>query len=357
MLNAKQQKGIAYRHKRMRNMLRDFLKTPQGDWYKDKLTRQDHFDALAHIDDALNRVHIEFTNEERCWFMVSCFGHFLTMHREMNFSGGVIHRLLLRELHHKGPTDEMQFMLGNQSVRFSRADEVSLEEIRGVVTAGEFREAYDVVKLCHIYMLKWILMGVDERFKIQFGSFGWLRISMRSTCSRGVPTCTGIPFTHSSIRLMGTETGQAMPAGKWCSRTYGGDLQHIQSISRLIGSSSTKFLLPPMPKEYDSAPGITHVVVLSKSSRVTLTRTSEVPSISSALELNLCTRLTRPFVWTDLIVSVVVLPTIHLNLTTDDIVELRSQYISMVGYFRWDTTHVIPTFDPTSFCQQLVASA
>ncbi|KAK2652862.1 hypothetical protein Ddye_012718 [Dipteronia dyeriana] len=113
--------------------------------------------------------------------MASCFGHFLTMYREMKFLGGIIHRLLLRELHHNGPTYEMQFMLGNQSVRFfkvefylisglrfvvvldttkyaavengihqmyfSGADEVSLEEIRGVVTVAEFGEAYDDVKL------------------------------------------------------------------------------------------------------------------------------------------------------------------------------------------------------------------
>ncbi|KAK2656293.1 hypothetical protein Ddye_009345 [Dipteronia dyeriana] len=60
----------------------------------------------------------EFADEDRHWFMVSCFGHFLTMHEEIKFSGGSIHRLLLRELHHDGLTDELQFMLGNQSVRF-----------------------------------------------------------------------------------------------------------------------------------------------------------------------------------------------------------------------------------------------
>ncbi|KAK2663160.1 hypothetical protein Ddye_001734 [Dipteronia dyeriana] len=137
--------------------------------------------------------------------MASCFGHFLTMHLEMKFFGGVIHRLLLRELHHNGPTDEMQFMLRNPSVRFSkvkyflitglrfgvvpnmtkyaavkngihqryfpRADEVSLEEIKGVVTVAEFEEAYDIVKLCLIYMLNWTLMGVDERFKISVWQF------------------------------------------------------------------------------------------------------------------------------------------------------------------------------------------
>ncbi|KAK2655548.1 hypothetical protein Ddye_008600 [Dipteronia dyeriana] len=102
----------------------------------------------------------------------------------------------------------MQFMLGNRSVRFSKvefylitglwfgvvpdttkyaaavendihqlyfsgADEVSMEEIRGVVIVVEFGEEYDVVKLRLIYMLNWILMGVDERFKIPVWQF-WL---------------------------------------------------------------------------------------------------------------------------------------------------------------------------------------
>ena len=38
----------------------------------------------------------------------------------MQFSGGVVHWFLLRELHHDESTDEMRFMLGKHSVRFSR---------------------------------------------------------------------------------------------------------------------------------------------------------------------------------------------------------------------------------------------
>ncbi|KAK2659593.1 hypothetical protein Ddye_006126 [Dipteronia dyeriana] len=53
---------------------------------------------------------------------------------------------------------------------FPRADNVPLEEIRGVITVTEFGEAYDTVKLCLIYMLNWILIGVDERFKISDSS-------------------------------------------------------------------------------------------------------------------------------------------------------------------------------------------
>ncbi|KAK2639501.1 hypothetical protein Ddye_027296 [Dipteronia dyeriana] len=183
----------------MRNKLRDLLKTPERDWYEGKLIRYYYFDALGHIDDVLNWVPTEFAVEGRRQFMASCFGYFLTMYREIKFSGGVIHQLFLRDLHHKEPTDEMKFMLGNHSVRFSKvkfylitglrfgvvpdtsvyaevendihqwyfpgADEVSFEEMV-VLTLREFQETYDTVKLCLIYMLNWIQMGVDKRFKI-----------------------------------------------------------------------------------------------------------------------------------------------------------------------------------------------
>ncbi|KAK2658735.1 hypothetical protein Ddye_005268 [Dipteronia dyeriana] len=129
----------------------------------------------------------------------------MTMHQQMKFSGGVIHRLLMRELHHEGPTYEMQFLLGNHSVRFYKVefylitglrfgvvldvtryeavengrreryfggiDEVSFEELRVFLTRGEFKEMYNVVKLYLIYMLNWILIGVDERFKIPVWQF------------------------------------------------------------------------------------------------------------------------------------------------------------------------------------------
>ncbi|KAK2652091.1 hypothetical protein Ddye_011947 [Dipteronia dyeriana] len=137
--------------------------------------------------------------------MASCFGHFMSIHRELKFSGGVIHQLLLRELDHDGPTDEIRYLLGNHMVRFSKVefsiitglrfgvilntslyvavengvhqlyfpghDEVSLDDLRVVFTRREFQQAYDVMKLCLIYMLNWILMGVDERLKIPVWQF------------------------------------------------------------------------------------------------------------------------------------------------------------------------------------------
>ncbi|KAK2664854.1 hypothetical protein Ddye_003428 [Dipteronia dyeriana] len=190
---------------KMTSSMKELLKTVKGDWFKGKLTRHDHFEALARIDDALNRVPEEFAIQDRRRFMSSCFGHFMSMHRELKFSGGVIHHLLLRELDHDWPTDEMWFLLGNHVVRFSKVefnlitglrfgvvpdismyvavensihqryfpahDEVSLDDLRVALTHGEFQKAYDVLKLCLIYMLNWILIGVDKRVKIPFWQF------------------------------------------------------------------------------------------------------------------------------------------------------------------------------------------
>ncbi|KAK2642061.1 hypothetical protein Ddye_023824 [Dipteronia dyeriana] len=165
----------------MRNRLRDLLKTPEGDWYEGELTRHDHFDTLAHIDDELNWVPIEFADEDRRRFMTSCFEHFLMMHREMNFSGGnqsvrfsKVEFYLITGLRFGVVPDTTKYAAVENGIHqryFPGADEVSLDEIKGVVIIVEFGEAYDVVKLCLIYMLNWILMGVDERYKIPVWQF------------------------------------------------------------------------------------------------------------------------------------------------------------------------------------------
>ncbi|KAK2659536.1 hypothetical protein Ddye_006069 [Dipteronia dyeriana] len=93
------------------------------------------------------------------------------MHRQMNFSGGVIHWLLMRELHHDGPTDDMRFMLGNHSVRFMLGNHsvrfsnvefclitgLRFRVITDMIILIEFQQPYDAEKLCLYY--------VDERVK------------------------------------------------------------------------------------------------------------------------------------------------------------------------------------------------
>ena len=110
------------------------------------------------------------------------------MHRGLQFSCGIVYRLLLLELHHDGPTDEMQFMLGSRSVRFSKVefclitelkfgvipdmtqieevenglhqryfsscDSITLEELQARILQGEWQQQYDVVKLCLFLVLK-----------------------------------------------------------------------------------------------------------------------------------------------------------------------------------------------------------
>ncbi|KAK2642298.1 hypothetical protein Ddye_024061 [Dipteronia dyeriana] len=46
----------------------------------------------------------------------------MTMHLPMKFSGGVIHQLLLRELYHNRPDDEIWFMLETYKVRLSKVE-------------------------------------------------------------------------------------------------------------------------------------------------------------------------------------------------------------------------------------------
>ncbi|KAK2654908.1 hypothetical protein Ddye_007960 [Dipteronia dyeriana] len=190
----------------MTNRLKEMLKTPAEEWYEGKVTCHDHFDVIGVINDALYLVPTEIAIVDRRRFMTSYFEHFMTMHRRMKFSVGVIHRLLLREVHHIEPSNKMHFMLGNQDVRFSKVEfclitglrfkdaqdtsqytivdngiqqkiyfggrnEISSWELNYVLSQDQLHQAYDSVKLCLPYMLNWILMGLDERVKIQVSQF------------------------------------------------------------------------------------------------------------------------------------------------------------------------------------------
>ncbi|KAK3204182.1 hypothetical protein Dsin_018228 [Dipteronia sinensis] len=97
------------------------LKTLQSDWYRAKITHHNHMENLKVIDMALDRV-LGNGAEEREIYRKSCFGHFQRVHRGMAFSDGIIHRLLLCELHHDRPSDEMRFMLGPRSIWFSKVE-------------------------------------------------------------------------------------------------------------------------------------------------------------------------------------------------------------------------------------------
>ncbi|KAI9194554.1 hypothetical protein LWI28_007056 [Acer negundo] len=165
----------------MRNQLKDSLKTPKEERYSGKITRHDHFDDLTDIDNALNKVPEHLAVEERRRYTKSCFGHLLRMDRGLKFSVGIVHRLLIRELHHDGPEEEMRFLLERHSVRFLKndihqryfegRDEVEYAELKAVLRIGVFPKQYDAVKLCLLYMLNWILIGLDEREKVPVWQF------------------------------------------------------------------------------------------------------------------------------------------------------------------------------------------
>ncbi|KAI9153232.1 hypothetical protein LWI28_008099 [Acer negundo] len=156
----------------MRNQLKDSLKTPEEERYSGKITRHDHFDDLTDIDNALNKVPEHLAIEERRRYTESCFGHLLRMDRGMKFSAGIVHRLLIRELHHDGPEDEMRFLLGRHSVRFSKVEFCLITGLKfGELPNTSTYDMYDAVKLCLLYMLNWILMGLDEREKVPVWQF------------------------------------------------------------------------------------------------------------------------------------------------------------------------------------------
>lgn len=184
--------------------LKDFLKIPVGEWFQGKIIRHDHVNDITDVHNALESVPELLRMEDRRRFTESCFGHLLDMHQEMNFSAGIVHRMLLRELNHDGPEDEMRFLLGKHTVRFSKVEfcvitglkfgiipdpasyemvqngihdryfqgrVVENEDLKAVLRSGVFEQQYDAVKLSLLFLLNWILMGVDERHKIPLWQF------------------------------------------------------------------------------------------------------------------------------------------------------------------------------------------
>ncbi|KAK3223175.1 hypothetical protein Dsin_010200 [Dipteronia sinensis] len=142
---------------KMGNQLKDLLKTPEGEWYDGKITWHDHFNDLRDIDVALDNVPEQFKVEGRRWYTESCFGHFLQMDRGMKFSASIVHRLLLRELHHNGLKDVMRFMLGRHSVRLSKLELYLITRLKFGVIPNTTR--YEIVQngMHQLYF-----SGVDE---------------------------------------------------------------------------------------------------------------------------------------------------------------------------------------------------
>ncbi|KAK3193819.1 hypothetical protein Dsin_025129 [Dipteronia sinensis] len=193
--------AMTYFWSEMRNTryLRASLKTPLTDWYGAKITHHNHMENVQVIDEALDQI-MENVAEERAMYQQSCFGHFQCMQQGMQFSSGIVHWLLLRELHHNRPSDEIRFMLDPHSVRFSRVefcliiglkfraipdtelyedvpngihhryfggrDVVTFAKLEARIEQGQWIKQFDAVKLCLLYMLNCVLIGAEERASV-----------------------------------------------------------------------------------------------------------------------------------------------------------------------------------------------
>ncbi|KAI9164851.1 hypothetical protein LWI28_003243 [Acer negundo] len=257
----------------MMNQLKDSLKTLEEERYLGKITRHDHFDDLTDIDNALNKVPEHLAVEERRRYTESCFGHLLQMDRGMKFSAGIVHRLLIRELHHDGPEDEMRFLLGRHSVRFSKVefclitglkfrelpdtstynmvenginqryfegrDEVEYVELKAVLWIGVFSEQYDAVKLCLLYMLNWILMGLDEREKVPGGSLYDVDVG-------DIHVPVSDPERYTTAGTSDTEGPSFKPND---TEGFDSDGRHIRSVR----TRWVRFTLPREPRTRDDS--------------------------------------------------------------------------------------------------------
>lgn len=158
-------------------------------------------DVFKIIEDALH------DGEEMRRFRGSCFGHFMGMDRNMSFSATLVTSILLREIRHSGPKDEMRFIMGTQVMTLSRRefclitglkfgahpcikykppkdgvlrryfpqkDDMNHDDVRAIVAAGNFERPYDAVKLCLILLLRAFIWGSDRRTPVPIWCWGLL---------------------------------------------------------------------------------------------------------------------------------------------------------------------------------------
>ncbi|KAH7557248.1 hypothetical protein JRO89_XS11G0085400 [Xanthoceras sorbifolium] len=98
----------------MKNSSRQLFKTPEDCHFNAIVTQRNHISALSMIDMALSNLDDRGQQKEK--FLQSCFCHFMRMQCDMKFSGLLAYELLLREIWHNGPRDEMRFRLGQHTM-------------------------------------------------------------------------------------------------------------------------------------------------------------------------------------------------------------------------------------------------
>ncbi|KAK3224546.1 hypothetical protein Dsin_011571 [Dipteronia sinensis] len=150
--------GTKAAERKMRNQLKDLIKTIVGEWYEGKITQLDHYDDHRDIDIALNRLHHDGSADEM---------RFMLDHQSIRFSK--VEFCLITELKFGVIPDTARYDMVENGIHqryFGGLDEVDYEQLRPVLRIGVFEQQYDAVKLCLLYMMNWILMGLDEREKI-----------------------------------------------------------------------------------------------------------------------------------------------------------------------------------------------
>ncbi|KAI9159921.1 hypothetical protein LWI28_003283 [Acer negundo] len=120
--------------------------------------------GLLDIDNALNKVPEHLAVEERRRYTESkAFGLF----SKVEFC--LITGLKFGELPDTSTYDTVEN--GIHQRYFDGRYKVEYAELKAVLRIDIFSEQYDAVKLCLLYMLNWILMGLDEREKVPVWQF------------------------------------------------------------------------------------------------------------------------------------------------------------------------------------------
>lgn len=235
--------------------LQSRLRIPQDKWYVNKISVTPHnkIETIAAVEDALTKLDDAGVELER--FRRSSFGHFLEMFRGFSFSGQIVHRLLLREIHHDGPADEMHFLFGAHDCRFGKeefclitglqfgaipevdqydhvdggihtryfddAGRVDFEAVLAILRDGAFTQPFDCLKICFLAIVNIWLRGPDDRREIPlwqlrlvedydaFDRFPWgawlwvhsiqkFRTALHhpSRSTRGIDPSTGQPYVY-----------------------------------------------------------------------------------------------------------------------------------------------------------------
>ena len=212
----------------MENMnYEDFLIKPRDTWIKKSTANV--FCNLNALPDIVKVLHkVKQLNK----FRRTCFGHLVEIPKELTFSAGVLHNLLLRQIHVPGVTkeNELHFTVGGKLLKFTQREfclvtglqfgvmsdiflkpyaptedgihakyfdkdeNINLGRVWEKFLTGEFDKRKDGLKMALLLIANMILFGRDPRKKVtlwlfelvedldSFNSFAWGSYVFMMTC-------------------------------------------------------------------------------------------------------------------------------------------------------------------------------